>query len=82
MKNGLVMLVVSGTNAAGMAYSYKRALEALGLGVFHFDLEAERRKIAPLGRVGHRVMAHVDLASFNARATFERSSGVVLFHLF
>lgn len=62
------MLVVSGRSPAGLAYSYKRAMESFGLDVFQFDLERERARVAPLGRIGHRVMAHVDLASHNARA--------------
>lgn len=66
--NKKVMLVVSGGHPAGLAFSYKRAMEAYGLEVSQFDLEQARAAIAPLGPLGHRLMRHVDLTSHNARA--------------
>jgi len=66
--SGTVMLVAPGSWDAGLSFSYRRALESYGLRVVQFDLEAERRKVAPLGKIGQRFMAHVDLIAFNARA--------------
>jgi hypothetical protein len=48
--------------------SYKRAFESLGVKVVTFDLEAERSSVAPLGLVGRKMMAHLDLVSLNAKA--------------
>src|ERR1700730_12296334 len=47
---------------------YKRAFESLGFKVVLFDLEAERSSVAPLGRVGRKMMAHLDFAALNAKA--------------
>lgn len=66
--SGTVMLVAPGSWEAGLSSSYRRAFTSYGLRVVQLDLEAERRKVAPLGKLGQRFMAHVDLAAFNAKA--------------
>jgi spore maturation protein CgeB len=63
------MVVAPGDWENGLSMSYMRALRSFGLTVVQFDLEAERRAVAPLGKLGHRlVMTHLDLFSYNARA--------------
>jgi spore maturation protein CgeB len=66
--SGTVMMISPGNWQAGLSWSYQRALTSYGLRVVQFDVEAERRKVAPLGKVGQRLMAHVDFFAFNARA--------------
>lgn len=66
--NKKVMIVISGITPGGLAASYQRAMESFGLRVTIFDLEAERARVAPLGKVGARVMQHVDMAGPSARA--------------
>jgi spore maturation protein CgeB len=66
--NRKVMVVAPGAWEGGLSSSYMRALRSFGLEVVQFDLEAERRAVAPLGKVGYRAMLHVDLSSFNAKA--------------
>ena len=48
--------------------SYKRAFESLGFKVVLFDLELERGNVVPFGRVGRKLMNHVDLTALNAKA--------------
>ena len=63
-----VLLVASVAWEGGLAASYRRAFESLGFGVQVFDLEAARAEAAPLGRIGHRLMAHLDFIALNAKA--------------
>lgn len=63
-----VLLVGSVKWEGGLAASYKRAFESLGFKVEVFDLEAERARVAPLGRLGYRLMAHLDFFALNAKA--------------
>ena len=66
--SGTVLLIYSGNWEAGLSASYRRALESYGLRVVQFDLEAARLRVAPLGKIGHRLMRHLDFHSFNTRA--------------
>jgi spore maturation protein CgeB len=66
--NRKVMVVASGSWEAGLSTSYMRTMRSLGLDVVQFGLDAERAAVAPLGRVGHRLMQHLDFFSFNAKA--------------
>jgi spore maturation protein CgeB len=66
--NRRVMVVAHGGWEAGLSATYIRTLRSFGLEVVEFDLEAERLGVAPLGRVGHRLMQHVDLYALNAKA--------------
>ncbi len=66
--NNTVLLVGSVAWESSLAASYKRAFESLGFRVEVFDLEAARARVAPLGRIGHRLMAHLDFIALNAKA--------------
>jgi spore maturation protein CgeB len=66
--NNTVLLVASVAWEGGLAASYKRAFESLGFSVEVFDLEAARARVAPLGRIGRRLMAHLDFIALNAKA--------------
>jgi spore maturation protein CgeB len=66
--NNTVLLVASVAWEGSLAASYKRALESLGFSVEVFDLEAARARVAPLGRIGYRLMAHLDFIALNAKA--------------
>jgi spore maturation protein CgeB len=66
--NKTVLLVGSVAWEGGLAASYKRAFESLGFRVEVFNLEAERAKVALLGRLGYRLMAHLDFFARNAMA--------------
>jgi hypothetical protein len=66
--NRSVMLVTSGTWESGLSASYRRAFASFGLKVVQFDLEVQRKAVAPLGAIGQRVMQHVDLFALNQRA--------------
>jgi glycosyltransferase involved in cell wall biosynthesis len=61
---------------ARLDLSYKRAFESLGFKVVPFDLEAERSRVAPLGAVGRKLMAHLDFAALNAKANRRLFSAV------
>lgn len=68
MDNNLILFVGPLRYEGGLASSYKRAFESLGFQVAVFDLEAERARVAPLGKVGSRLMAHLDFFALNAKA--------------
>jgi spore maturation protein CgeB len=61
-------MVTSVAWEGGLAASYRRAFESLGFSAEVFDLEAARARVAPLGRIGHRLMAHLDFMALNAKA--------------
>ena len=63
-----VLLVGSVAWEGGLEASYQRAFEAAGFRAVMFDLEAERARVAPLGRLGQCLMAHLDFFALNARA--------------
>jgi len=63
----IVLLVGSVAWEGELTASYKRAFESLGFQVEVFDLEAARAQVAPLGRLGHRIMAHLDFIALNAK---------------
>ena len=68
MNNDTILLVGPLKYEGSLASSYKRAFESLGFRVDVFDLEAERAKVAPLGHLGYRLMAHLDFFALNAKA--------------
>jgi spore maturation protein CgeB len=63
-----VFLVSSAPYEGGLTFSYKRAFESCGFKVSVFDLEVERLRVAPLGRIGRRLMGHLDFFALNAKA--------------
>jgi spore maturation protein CgeB len=62
------VILIGSTWDGGLLASYKRAFEAVGFKVEIFDLEAERMRIAPMGRLGYRLMLHLNFLALNARA--------------
>lgn len=66
--NKTVLLVDAMKWQGGLAASYMRAFKSMGFNVEVFNLEAERAKVAPLGRFGYRLMAHLEFIALNAKA--------------
>jgi len=66
--NRTVLLVGIADIEVGLTASYKRAFEFLGFKVVPFNLDAERAGVAPLGRIGQRLMGHLDFFALNAKA--------------
>jgi len=63
-----VLLVGGYAWEAGLTASYKRAFEASGCEVLTFSVEALRNAATPLGRLGRRFAAHVDVPSITMKA--------------
>lgn len=63
-----VLLVGIADIEVGLTASYKRAFEALGFRVVPFNLDAARADVAPFGRLGQRLMGHLDFFALNAKA--------------
>lgn len=68
MNDRTVLLVASGTWAAGLMPTYERALASFGLRVVRFDLGAARDALVPLGPLVRRAMNHLDFHALNTRA--------------
>jgi spore maturation protein CgeB len=70
--NQAILLVVSGDNPSGVAFSYQRAFEGLGFRVERFDLEAARRAAVRVPHafdpLVHRLLAHFEVASIDHKA--------------
>src|SRR5450755_1071358 len=63
-----VLLIGAADVEVGLTASYKRAFELLGFNVVPFDLDAERDRVSPPGRLGRRLMSHLDFFALNAKA--------------
>lgn len=63
-----ILIVAHGNWENGLAASYRRAFEAEGARVQRFDLQERRQALAPLGPIGRRLIAHLDLEGINSQA--------------
>lgn len=66
--SGTVLLIGNSEVEMGLTASYKRAFEAVGYKVEPFNLDEERARAAPPGRLGRRLMGHLDFFVLNAKA--------------